>query len=425
MPNPFAETKIAWTNELDGFQNAFSTLVSISGEFVKEFEAKYAGNHEFTMQEAMVNVLADNYSNKEIIDTAFDGLTDAVNSYQSVQTLLDSDFFYGVAETKLAEVMQVEEIKIPHNIAWIDNGETEGELRIFLNSIRAAISKGVLEFVMSKPDLADINNVKELVNILDSSYKDTTLLNYLFNSNLLYYASSIMMLNYKIEGFEILVPDASCTTIESIKFITRDEILNLINCLPTVLNEINDLEEIQNDPIKIVNILQKENVRIDIIKSDILTATAAKTINTMALQNPDVSEMLVIPNRLLLDGTKDQENLLAWINTDGELDNLLSILPLLDLEGLMAQDADAIIELTKMSENDFNTVVSSDIIHYSFTKILNKLSTPEFSIMIPGDVYDSEYTDAKVIKSSELHTMLKSASSILIKDKDTGALSLI
>ncbi len=429
LANPFNGQRIEWFDEIDSFQNAFEEISLVTNEFIKEYDTMYQQSLDFTMQKAMINVLSDSYQGKAKIDKYFDNLTNYINEYKSVQVLLDSELFYTIAENKLGTMLNVQDVRIPQNINWIDNKEENkpGELRIFLNSIRAAISNGALEFAMSNPDFSDINNVKEIVRILDSSYRDTTLLNYIFNSDLLYYVSSISLMNLKAQNFEVLVPNSSLVKIEEIDFIKKQEILDLVNAAPVVLNEISDLSVIQNDPFSIIDILKLEYVRNSLIRSNVLAATVAKSINIMVQENPQVSEMLVIPTRLALTGENDQANVNNWLNIDGnqgELDKLLGMLAIeeLDLRKLSAQDPNAIINLTKIDEKKFNTLISSDIIHYSFTKILNKLSTPDFTIMIPGDVYDKSYTDANVISRAELYSVLQSASKILMVDPTTSQL---
>lgn len=432
--SPFVDSNINWFNELDAIVESTTSIVELTSIVIKESQAQ-----SLTMDKALIKVFAEGYNGlytQKDVDEHYDTLVDNVTDFASVKALMSSDFFYDLYSSLMGKLLKVESVAIPRNLVLTDRYEGDvlvekSELRIVLENVRTLIGKGVLDFV--NQDLSDVNQLKKLVNMLNSPIdvgSEITILEDILSSKLIYYSISSVLLNAENLGTEfevITIPLSSTELIEGIKVVKQSEVVDLANVIPVVLEEIDSFEAIQEDPYSLIDIIKKEEIKAKVLESNIVTATASKYLAVNVLSTPELADMILLPSYLDFNNeTADEVVLSNWMGADGEFSRLLNVLNYVDIKAFTGDNnMQAIKDLLGLEDNEIDVVLESDIIHFSFTKLLNKLNSPDFAVVIPGEAIDLNITDAngaKVIKNEEIHSIIVGANLIIDVDSQTNEL---
>lgn len=441
--NPYKDEDINWLDDFDDILYAVDNAVVVSTAL--ETEMPLANND---MRLALTNIMQDDYVDATNVNTSYDNLVDKMANVKSVCILFESDFMYESYYDKfttdlvnsLNKAEEKVDINIPRDIVWSDTMEGKvqkpGEFRVLFETLRELVKRGVLVDI-------DFNNVNikalnKTFTILENDYdEDETVLEYMFNSKLMYYVTSLILSNMKNENLEVLVPTKDTYLNQGISLIKKEEVVNLISSFNPILEEmlnegIEDFNQVSDDISKVLNIFSKEDIQDNILASDILTATTSSMIVSSTKKNEELNDVLVIPNHLTYveDEETNQIIIEGWIGNDGEMAKLLHTLTLknsddskvLDIDKLMDQDPYYIKNLTGIDRPNYDDLVASEVIHYSFTNVLTNMSTAEFTIVIPHDSYDSNITDDKVIEKDELYNTLQASNVIIYVDEKENKL---
>ena len=409
--NPFEGQEFDWINEINAVDDTFSSITGLTNLMV--LEEKNSGS----MAKAIENVFSENYSKKQEVDANFSVMVDNVNKYESVNVLFNSDFIYGYLETTLEKFYKVEEIVIPRDINWtdevVDGALVPGELRILLNSLRVACSKGIIQYISPGVDYKDINVIKGITNIMNSSYDNNqSLLEYLLESKIIYYGCSISMQNVNLSSFEIITPDLACANNGMIK---KEEIKNIFNSASIILNKIDSLDIFTEDPTKVIELLKDEEVKSSINKSDVLVATASNYIVKATKNNEDLGKYITIPARYdySIEGVDMNIIYEAW---KPEFSNILNSLEYFDINKLVSNDPNYIVELLNIEEEKLDVILLSNIIWCSVGNILENMDLGELSFVIPNTVEES-FDDITVITKNEIKNVFNAAAKVIyVKD---------
>lgn len=415
LENPFKEANIKWTTEFKGLVMSVNNISNISEEMYQ-----YQTTNQELDLKTVSAVFKEDYKNREIIDKNYDSLVDLANQFSSVNYLLNSDLFYSQYEKMMNATLQSTEFKMPRTLKWANQNGVEGELSKVLNIFRKVLRNGALDEILDDIKFTDLNTIKKLINSLNKIDGNQTVLENFVESDFIHYTLSQFLVLFKNDSIKISVPSECYEVIDGVNIITKDEIKNLVNVVPVVLNEIPDLNVIKDDPLVFVDALQKDTVKDKVISSNVLSATASETVYNLYLNNSSLSQYIYIPKKLAFTNENRDTAMKSWIGNGGELDKLLSSLKFVDVRGLMNNDQNAIIKITEISRPNFDILVDSLILKTSFPKILNTLSTEEFKIMIPSDSLSENNEEYQIIENEELYTMLVAANKILFINETTN-----
>lgn len=415
LTNPFKDVNITWTSEFKGLVKSLNNVSNITEEMYQ-----YQTETEEVDLKTVSAVFKEDYKNREIIDKNYDSLVELANEFSSVNYLLNSDLFYGQYEKLMNNTLQTTEFKMPRTLKWSNDGAVEGELTKVLTIFRNVLRNGALDEILDDIHFTDLNTIKKLINSLNKIDGNVTVLDSLIESDFIYYTLSQMLVLFKNDSIKISVPDDCYEVIDGVNIITKIEMKNLVNTIPVVLNEIEDLNVIKDDPLVFIDALQKDSVKNQVISSNVLSATASETVYNMYLNNQSLNQYIYIPNKLAFTAENRNEAMKSWLGNGGELDKLLSALKFVDIRGIMNNDQNAIIKITELSRPNFDILIDSLILQASFPKILTTLSTPDFVIIIPTDSLTVNNGEYQIIEKQELYTMLVAANKILFVNNTTN-----
>ena len=444
--NPYQDENVNWLDDLDGVITAVSSVSTITLNLESAL-AKPENDNSIT--KALSEIFASDYQDSEAIDTAYDEVVSGVGNISAVNILLNSDFMYDIVYDKYLNVAvssvngkEITSLKLPRDINWSDtivDGEVvnQGEFRVLFETVKNLVRNGILENI----DFKNINvkTIDNVVDILLSDYStEETVLDYMFNSDVIYYYSSIILSNINSDKIAVMIPESDFVDHNGIKLIKKEQIANLISTTSPVIKEllakgIESFDQLGTDVNAILDVLANEDVQNSIISSDILVATASNYLVKSVKNDANLANYLVIPSYLTYTDEGNNEAVIqAWIGNSGEFSKILHVLTLTDettgekilnVEKLTNNDPSYYVSLTKISESNFDQLVASEVIHYSFTNILQTLpEQDDFKLIIPAASYDASYTDAKVIGTNELYNTLHAASYILKVDETTNQL---
>ena len=408
--NPYKGHNIKWNEEFFNLSTTVEDILGVNIELINEHKVS-----KKPMLEVFNDVFSKDYKNKQIVDDAYFGLADKAGKFESISILLDSEFFYSMYEGMLTKVTNTE-VKIPRNIKWGNDGETKGELYTSLNIIRDMLAEEALEPYLKDRQLQDLNTFKEILLKLNTPYENGTLLEHMFNSNLVYYSSSAVLSNLKVGTFEMYVPYASKVDVDGIMMAKKTELVSAVKVLPIILDNIKDLNVIKDDPLILTDVISLPNVKDSVIGSDIIAATMSKTVFNLTTTNQNLKDTLRVPKYLDLRNDTDDSVLELWLHADGELDRLLSTLPLIDIRKLANNDKNAIVKILNSTHEEFNTLVGSDIVYYTICNFTTKINNDNFKLFIPTEVLDKTKVDTPILKN-ELFYVLRGASKFITVDE--------
>ncbi len=438
--NPFKDIKVEW---LDDFKAIFETsddILVLSTSVEKELLG--AANNDFL--KAINIVLKEDYENVTEIDKAYDDLTTKISDFDTVNTLLGSGFMYElVYDTTLNALVsginqtEVTNLKMPRDIKWGNEEDKDGEFKVLSNCLKTLVRNGILdEFIKTEEEtpLVKINNILKILDKPINDENNESVLEYIFNSKFLHYTTSLVLDNIDTNEISVLIPQEEYEVIDDINIIKKESITALIKPATTLTqrfidNEIEDFEQIGADLNSVLDILAEEDVKDEILSSNILVATASSLIVNTVENNPDVANMVVIPSHLKY--TDDEENnqkvIKKWTGKTGEFSKILNAVTLenednekiLDIQKIIDNDPEYYISLTEISYKNFCELTASKILHYSMTNVINTLPEQDnLKIIVPKSVYD-ESTNYEAINKEELYNTLKSANVVLeVKDKE-------
>lgn len=404
--NPFAAVEFNWINEFNAVEETFASITSLTNLLVEEEEINNS------MARAIEVVFSNEYAKKVEVDESFATLVDKVNNYESVEVLFNSDFIYGYLETTLEETLAAENITIPRDLRWtdeiVDGKRVDGELRILLDSLRVAAANGLISYVDPKIDFKDINNIKGIVKILNSAYnQEKSIAERLFESKIIHYGSSIFITYYKIPEFEVVVPTVA---LDTNGMISQTELINMFKSASVVINEIDSLDDFTNDPNKVIEIIQKEDVKTAITKSDVLQATATNYLVKMVKQDEEIGKFITIsPMYDYTNGDIDT----VYGNWKPEFSNILTALGYFDIEKITANDPNYYVELLNLPTEDIDIMLKSNIIWCSVGNILQNLPLEDFEMIIPNTVKE-EFDGLDVVSKTEIKSAFKAAAKVVV-----------
>lgn len=442
--NPFKGTKVNW---LDDFKAIFETsddILVLSSSVEKEL----LGEANNDLLKAINIILKEDYDNVEKIDKAYDDLTTKISDFDTVNILLGSEFMYElVYDTTLNALVsginqtEVTNLKLPRDIEWGNEEDKDGEFKVLSNCLKTLVRNGILdEFIKTEEEtpLVKINNILKILDKPINDENNESVLEYIFNSKFLHYTTSLVLDNIDTNEISILVPQEEYEVIDNINIIKKESIVSLIKPATTLTQKfidkgIEDFEQIGDDLNLVLDILAEDDVKNEVLSSNILVATASSLVVNTVENNPDVADMVVIPSHLKYtdDEEYNQEIIKNWIGDDGEFSKILNAVTLenednkkiLDIQKIIDNDAEYYVSLTEISRPNFDILTASDILYYSMTNIINTLPEQDnFKIIVPLSVYD-ENTNNEAINKEELYNTLQAASFVLYVNENENELS--
>lgn len=438
--NPFKGTKVNW---LDDFKAIFETsddILVLSSSVEKEL----SGEANNDLLKAINIILKEDYENAEKIDKTYDDLTTKISNFDIVNTLLESEFMYEIVydttiNTLVSGINQTEvtNLKLPRDIEWGNEEDKDGEFKVLFNCLKTLVRNGILdEFIKTEEEtpLVKINNILKILDKPINAENNESVLEYIFKSKFLHYTTSLVLDNIDTNEISILVPQEEYEVIDNINIIKKESIVSLIKPATTLTQKfidkgIEDFEQIGDDLNLVLDILAEDDVKNEVLSSNILVATASSLIVNTVENNPDVANMVVIPSHLkYTDDEEDNQKVIKkWTGENGEFSKILDAVNLenednekiLDIQKIIDNDPNYYVSLTKISRPNFDVLTASDILYYSMTNVINTLPEQDnLKIIVPLSVYD-ENTNDEAITRDELYNTLHSASFVLeVKDNE-------
>ena len=445
--NPFKGTKVNW---LDDFKAIFETsddILVLSSSVEKEL----LGEANNDLLKAINIILKEDYDNVEEIDKTYDDLTTKISNFDIVNTLLESEFMYEIVyDTTVNSLVsginqtEVTDLKLPRDIKWGNVDGKDGEFKVLSKSLKTLVRNGILdEFIETEEELplVKINNILEILDKpinADDAENNESVLEYIFKSKFLHYTTSLVLDNIDTNEISILVPQEEYEVIDNINIIKKESIVALIKPATTLTQKfidkgIEDFEQIGDDLNLVLDILAEDDVKNEVLSSNILVATASSLVVNTVEKNPEVADMVVIPDHLKYtdDEEYNQEIIKNWIGNDGEFSKILNAVTLeneenekiLDIQKIIDNDPNYYVSLTKISRPNFDTLTASDILYYSMTNVIKTLPEQDnLKIIVPLSVYD-ENTNNEAITRDELYNTLEAASFVLYVNENENELS--
>lgn len=433
--NPFKGTKVNW---LDDFKAIFETSDDIL-VLSSSVENELRGEANNDLLKAINIILKEDYENVEKIDKTYDDLTTKISNFSIVNTLLESEFMYEIVydttiNTLVSGINQTEvtNLKMPRDIKWGNEEDKDGEFKVLFNCLKTLVRNGILdEFIKTEEEtpLVKINNILKILDKPIDNETNESVLEYIFKSKFLHYTTSLVLDNIDTNEISILVPQEEYEVIDNINIIKKESIVSLIKPATTLTQKfidkgIEDFEQIGDDLNLVLDILAEDDVKNEVLSSNILVATASSLIVNTVENNPDVANMVVIPSHLKYtdDEEINQEIIKNWTGYEGEFSKILKAVTLLDIQKIIDNDPNYYVSLTEISRPNFDILTASDILYYSMTSVIKTLPEQDnLKIIVPESVYDNydENTNNKVINKEELYNTLQAANVVLdVKDNE-------
>lgn len=423
--NPYAGKEINWLDDFDSIVSAVGDVYNISSATEKvQVDEKLDFKHSLT------KVFGDDYSEKDVINSSYEKLTDKISNVEAVNILFESDYmyeaFYDKFTTSLVQSINgsvpTSEINLPRDIKWGDTYDEAGniietgEFRTLFETIKDLIKERLLISIdFNNIDLVSLNNT---FSILDKeSDNNQTVLENMFDSKLLYYATSLIISNVNSNDIRTIVPEDDTYLHENQVLICREELVNLVDSARPVLNKLVDegyktFADLNSNMSKLFDIIADDEVKNSIISSDILTATCSNMVVKSTKGDSPLKEYLAIPTDYNIDEEEiNQEVVKKWIGSEGEFSRLLNAITAIDLSDILDENAnkDKMLDKVLLLNNSYkdttigDVVFASEVMSLSMSNMVTTNEDIKDYIAVPNAAYRSDYEEGKdnYIKTNE------------------------
>ena len=342
-----------------------------------------------------------------------------------LQSLMKTSLVEYYIEETLATLIQTtrDNIVLPDDISYVDQGETRGEtykilslMNLFATSedivpsndgdikLNVFIKKLIKGEISDQSDIVNLLKVKnakdsskrsDVTNaILDSSLFRSTISNYIFNNE--------EGINDSF-GFELVIPNSSCEFTSDKKRcnIKYDE----FNAILSVVEKAN-LDSFSSSDINEV-LSEFKKVRTEFSTSEILRGSLSKYLTENDFENFKI----IIPSKAKIDG----------VLTSDELNYFFDFIDLVEVDKLSSEDTNYLLEV--LVENK-NLLFSSQVLKATISNYIrpidgssSELTYNGFSLIVPNTSLNNE----NYITDNEYEILVEFIS--FIKEKDISVLS--
>lgn len=402
-------TGVDWMDEFTILLNASAPILSITNQIYSDEQELLLKNF-FTLFEGTSGLQ---------MQTAYDQMMGFLSESVLLGVVCQMSFVQDTFDQLLQQITENSEAHLPlENITFENRQEGDqiiyGEIYKLLNALKDVLQNGGETLYQAVMDLEnDTQNMKVIADILVKPLQgevQKTLVDSLFESDLLYFYTSGILTNLKMDGFEIYIPDEVVDP--ETDLILREELLVLIHGFAGSAEVILDLMG-ESSEIDFEKILLNEPLNQAIRDSLILEGT----VSNLLIEQLKQVEMIVLP--------ENYQYVESWLSKeeDGELQHLLQALKhaiqsdSFDINALMEGDFE-ISSLKSLSTQTLEMMLESSVLHYTLSQTLTSISTDDFEVVIP---YDSSLgikqdylgNSVQLIQEDELVRMIRSVLNLL------------
>ncbi len=376
-------------------------------------------NNNIQTQDELMHFYISALSNKE---TALYERIDSIIDTSAISIILNTNGFNKLIEDTLNNSLSSitnESITLPKTYwgSYTDGDENvqSGEIKKIIDSVLPTFAN-IFDVTYGTTELSNeqIVEVVQAITNPDSKFYDVIDTEKENHSVLIHSLLSSIMSNlsitYNEEQIKIYYEDSVKQTItsngEEISVFTTASLKDLLGFLYTNAESI---PQIQDGSVDFVSLV-KDNI------SAIKNSTILLDLSSQLLYS-FTSDYLEIPERLSLDESSVEKNLVLWTDQsdveaeNGEFIKLLNIIEeqfdIIKEATNSDSDADKLItKVAKASEESILNLVSSTIINATFTKnVVSATEGSDFVIEIPDYAYNDSYKDT--LKASEYLSLIK------------------
>ena len=330
------------------------------------------------------------------------GLLSDEFSDKRIEAVASSQLFSSTIN-KVLTTIEIEgvKLKLPKNINWAstvdENGNSnhDGELYLIIQGLRE---------IKGSDDLKSLNelDIDRIINLNKQGFET------ILNSNVLHYAVSdiftVLSSNESLKDF-LSIPASVYEVVESDNLISKNEIVNMIMSLQTLLGKTSEnnisIDQIQGDLNNLsLEPLYDEIKRGIIFDSKILHASLTKILVDLNNKN---GQIIVVSENLL---NKDGEALLL---KEEEIDYLFSGISQLEISNIGQLSQFDVNKILNLNKTQYEIIFSSQIITETSSKLILDLSEKDLKdiLIIPATYLDVIPKDELLRCVYSIQTLLK------------------
>lgn len=381
-----------WMGELDNLGDLIVCCADLVGQL--DFS---------NMQSSALNLFKTTNSNYTNNKTNLNKIAKLVGDSEFLSTVLQANGVYNAVEKTLSGFVGTT-ISIPHDIVWNNTYDAsgalvkKGEVEVLVSLLFEMASNGIDGVIGNGSTQTKITAVIDCLSVKNAD--NQSIVDRITDSSLIYYVVSSAFMNMNMGSFSLSVPDSVIVdhTYNGVTYemISETEIKALFGSLQTLLANADgiDFDTVGSNPGQLISLVSNDDVLDAMFNSEILECTMVEFLYD-TLEN--TGDTIYIPSALVLTDT-DKSNMTNWINNKdgntvvkGELRKVIDGVLALDiLTGLTdGSDTSNLVSMDlikNMTEEEFNTVTSSDVLYYTICKTLTTLDLGEMSVVIPSSV---------------------------------------
>ena len=330
------QVNVDWADELI---NLFGTLQSAGNLFSNMFTnfSELSGNNNASnIVSALFKIFHGENSTQTI--ALYDDIEAKLKASKIVDKVLSISFINQQVLKAFTAIYP--DIYIPENIVFSDNGETPGELSLFLSSFRLILENANNEALINKliTEVSQLSNKERLITVeallenlaLKNSSNKSVIDNLSSSKVMQVLASSLIFANKDLGSLgSIYLPDSVFVTVDGQKkeLIKMEELGDLFNLLPKTLDLVVDYIDVPQNEMDIDKMMTEIRATGNELLDNVIIEG---TISDIIRRNLSNNEYIKIPTYL---STTE-----AWLSTDTEKGELDKIIDAKNVSGLIIND---------------------------------------------------------------------------------------
>lgn len=418
------EENVSWIDEINSLITVATDALDLYGN-IKFEEGKQP-------LDVVLGVFDPETENYEANMDSFNSVIDEIQNSRLIGKVLGTSKMSAIISQSLAGVNEY--YSMPENVKYENtydkNGNlvSTGELGQLLNGVKILLepeNQEVLKQLLNTEEEVDpMDTVSSLTDILyQKDASDKALVDYVIDSKILTsIISAFVISNNENEQIPLYVPTNALeknSAGEYVNIIQKDQIQQLLNSLPTILELVTPLLE-NEEGIKtedIVSLIENDDIYNLVMTNKVVEGSVSKLlINVFNGQ-----DMIVVPASLSMPE--------SWVSTktkQGELKNILNFIFDSDLDislllnGGENQGEDLLDSFMSMSSESIDMLFDSKVLYYSVSNFINssEMDLGSFELIVPYSslINLQEDTIDTLIQEKELKSLFTDLISLELED---------
>ena len=383
------EENVSWIDEINSLITVATDAIDLYGNIKIE-----EGQEPL---DVILGVFDPETENYEANMTSFNSVVDEIQNSRLIGKVLGTSKMSAIISQSLAGVNEY--YSMPENVKYENTYDKDGnlvatgELGQLLNGIKILLkpeNQEVLKQLLNTEEETDsMDTISSLTDILyQKDNNEKALVDYVVDSKILTsIISAFVIANNDNEQIPLYVPTNALeknSAGEYVNIIQKEQIQQLLNSLPTILELVTPLLE-NEEGIKtedIVALIENDDIYNLVMTNKVVEGSVSKMlINVFASQ-----DMIVVPASLTTPE--------AWVSTNtkkGELKNILNFIFDSDLDislllnGGENQGEELLDSFMSMSSESIDMLFDSKVLYYSVSNYINssEMDLGSFKLIVP------------------------------------------